>query len=162
MLMTGARVGAVLDLTWDRVDFERGTLDFHNPEKPVTKKRRSVVPMNDTVKAALRDARQFATKCGFVIEWNGKPVGSIKTAFKKAAVRAGVPWCSPHVLKHTVISFLAEAGWPVDKIADFTETTAATVRRAYRHTRPENLTGQADTLEAVLYPEGANVILEEC
>jgi hypothetical protein len=37
----------------------------------------------------LPDAKQFATKCGLVIEWNGKPVIGVETAFGKAARSAG-------------------------------------------------------------------------
>ena len=41
-MTTGARKGAVLDLTWDRVDMDGGVIDFHNPEMFITKKKRSV------------------------------------------------------------------------------------------------------------------------
>ena len=43
-----------------------------------------------------------------VIEWNGKPLKSAKTAFKKLAQRAGLPSSSSHGLEHTAITHLAE------------------------------------------------------
>ena len=86
-----------------------------------------------------------------VIEWNGKPLKSIKTAFKKTAQRAGVPWCSPHVLKHTAITWLAQKGWGIEEISEFTETSFETVKRVYRHGRPENLVKQAEDLGSFLY-----------
>ena len=85
-----------------------------------------------------------------VIEWNGKPVKSIKTAFQKTADRA--PWCSPHVLKHTAITWLAKKGWSNKKIAEFTETSTETVRRVYRHGSPEKLVKQADDLDDMVGP----------
>lgn len=58
---------------------------------------------------------------------------------KGAAARAGVPWCTPHVLKHSAISWLAESGMTVDQISDFTGTHPATVRRVYRKFSPDYL-----------------------
>jgi integrase len=40
-LATGARMGAILDLTWDRVDFEHGTIDFMPAGRDKTNKRRT-------------------------------------------------------------------------------------------------------------------------
>ena len=78
------------------------------------------------------------------------PPLTIKTGFRKAAAAAGVAWATPHVLKHTAISWLAEAGWTVDQIADFTGTGAKTVARVYRKVSPASLRGQAETLGRAL------------
>jgi integrase len=162
MLGTGCRVGASLDLTWDRVDFERDIIDFHNPEKMVTKKRRAVVPMSGTLKAALTDAQQWAT-CGNVIEWKGKPVQTIKGSFRKAATRAGIPFCTPHTLKHTAISWMAEK-FSVDQISDYTQTTPETVRRVYRKVNSSSLAPMADFLgdalrhDVVRTPKGGKLL----
>ena len=48
---------AILGLTWQRVDFERGLIDLSDPSRPVTNKRRSVVPMNAMLRASLMEAR---------------------------------------------------------------------------------------------------------
>jgi integrase len=149
-MTTGARKGAVLDLTWDRVDMDGGVIDFHNPKKFITNKKRSVVPVTRELITALREAHLMATT-DYVIEWNGKPLKSIKTAFRKTAQRAGVPWCSPHVLKHTAITWLAQKGWGIGEISEFTETSFETVKRVYRHGRPENLVKQAEDLGSFLY-----------
>jgi len=149
-MTTGARKGAVLDLTWDRIDMDGGVIDFHNPKKFITNKKRSVVPMTRALITALREAHLMATT-DYVIEWNGKPLKSIKTAFRKTAQRAGVPWCSPHVLKHTAITWLAQKGWGIEEISEFTETSFETVKRVYRHGRPENLVKQAEDLGSFLY-----------
>ena len=153
-ITTGARAGAILGLAWDRVDMERGRIDFTDPERAETKKRRTVAPVGPEVIAALRDAQLFA-KTPFVIEYMGKPVASIKTAFRKAASEAGLAWATPHVLKHSVISWLAEAGISVDRIADLTATNRATVLRIYRKFSPEYLRDEATFLSSL--PGLANV-----
>ena len=55
---TGARHTAVLDLTWDRIDFVRGTIQFDEdlPPDPMSKawrKGRATVPMNRGARKAL-------------------------------------------------------------------------------------------------------------
>jgi integrase len=41
---TGARTAAMLDLTWDRVDLIRRTIDYRVPGVVYKNKRRAVVP----------------------------------------------------------------------------------------------------------------------
>ena len=38
---TGARMGAILSLTWDRVDFKRGLITYQDPTMFKTKKGRA-------------------------------------------------------------------------------------------------------------------------
>ena len=151
-LSTGARKSAILGLTWDRVDEDRGVLDFNEPDRPMTKKRRPIARVDRRLSAALREARKVA-RSEHVIEWNEKPIADIKKGLAEAAVAAGLyrqttdkdgkpvrrATISAHTLKHTAISWLAEAGYTVDQISDLTETTPQVVRRIYRRVAPEYL-----------------------
>lgn len=148
-MTTGARKGAILGLTWDRVDLMRGRLDFTDPEQAITKKRRTVVPVSGEVIAALRIASSMA-QTDYVIEYMGKPIAEIRRSFVKAAKIAGVPWACPHTLKHSVISWLAEAEYSIDKISDLTATHPGTVRRIYRKFSPDYLEDVAETLGKTL------------
>lgn len=161
-LSTGQRKGAILGLTWDRVDFERGILDFRNPEEQVNKKRRGVCSVDPRLLTALREAFELA-RTDHVIEFQGEALADIKKGFAQAALDAGlvrprkakggqvmVPWVTPHVTKHSVISWLAEK-WDVEKIADFTSTDEKTVKRIYRKVNPEHLGGLRDTLGGIVF-----------
>ncbi|MBL4614998.1 MAG: site-specific integrase [Magnetovibrio sp.] len=148
-MTTGARKGAILGLTWGRVDLTHGRLDFTDPDLAITKKRRTVVPVSGDVIAALSVALEYA-QTGFVVEYMGKPLTNIRRSFSEAADKAGIPWATPHYLKHSVISWLAEDGYSVDKIADLTATHPNTVRRIYRKFSPDYLEDVAETLGKTL------------
>lgn len=86
-----------------------------------------------------------------VIEWNGKPVQNIKRGFNRAAERAGLPWATPHTLKHTAISWMAEAGYSIDQISDMTATDGETVKRIYRKFNPNYLRDMADHMDLEVF-----------
>ena len=122
---TGARAKAILDLTWDRVDFRHGTIDYRPPGRVQTNKRRTVVPMNSTVRAALQEARRGAMT-DFVIEYAGGPVGSVKKSIARIAKATGIA-VSPHVLRHTCAVWMAQADVPMQKISQYLGHTSITL-----------------------------------
>lgn len=167
-MTTGRRGNAILDLTWDRVDFRRGVIDFRNPAKGESNKRRGVSPMGPMLRGALAHAKKWA-ETDHVIERNKRPVKDIRRGFWWAMKRAGLgtgvgrafkPAFSPHALKHSAISWLAEDGVTVDEIADLTDTDPKTVRRIYRRINPGALRGLAERLESAVAPKIRTVSVE--
>lgn len=146
MLTTGARVTAVLDLTWDRVDLRRGVIDLRLPDS-TTRKGRAVVPMNATLRAALMAARGAALS-DHVIEWAGARVASIKRGFASAVRAAGLDGVTPHVLRHTAAVHMAEAGVPMSEIAQFLGHADSRITESvYARFSPQHLRRAADALE---------------
>lgn len=145
-LSTGARMGALLDLTWDRVDFTHGTIDFRPAGKATTNKRRVIVPMNSRARKALETA--FAGRLtDHVIEYGGKPVASVKRAIAAAARRSGVP-CSPHVFRHTAGVWMAQSDVPMQKIAQFLGHTSTRItEHTYARYSPRFMADAAQALD---------------
>lgn len=114
---TGARMSAILETTWDRVDFEANMINYDAPGRHQTNKRRTEVPLNGLARAALREAQAVA-KSNFVVEFEGRQIRSIKKAVARASEKAGIP-CSPHVFRHTAGVWMAEANIPMQKIAQY-------------------------------------------
>ena len=146
MLSTAARVGAVLELRWDRVDFERRQIDLR-PVDIGPRKGRAVVPMNDGLRAALCAARE-AAMTDYVIEWAGASVKSIKTGFNAAVDAAGLVDVSPHVLRHTAAVRLASSGVPMAKISQYLgHSNTQITERVYARFAPDHLRDEAALLD---------------
>jgi integrase len=146
-ICTGARSGALLGLTWDRVDLDAGMIHLADPARAKTKKGRASVPINRTARKALEEAQRGALT-GFVIEWGGQRVGSVKKGLKSAGARSGLPWVTAHVFRHSAATWMAESGRPMSEIAQFLgHTNSSVTERTYARFSPEYLRKSASALE---------------
>lgn len=142
-LSTCARPSALLELTWDRVDFARGTINLNPPGRAQTAKRLPVVPIADWVRQPLLDAYE-ARQCGNVIERGAKPVKSIKKAFSAAAERSSVS-ATPYTLRHTGAVWKAEDGISMAELSQLMgHDDSATTEKYYARFSPSYLRGAAN------------------
>lgn len=147
-LETAARRGAILDLTWDRVDLNMNLIDFRVPGQAVSRKRRVIVPISNRLRPVLVDHRLNIVGPAVGPLFPGK-IG-FDQRFRKFARDIGMEWVTPHVLRHTWGSLAAMAGVPLYDIAQVMGDTIATVERTYLHLTPGHLH------RAVNYEEGNN------
>lgn len=139
LIGTGCRIGAALDLTWDRVDFNRDMINLRNPFDREKRKGRAIVPMNSTLKAVLIQAHDSALS-PFVIEYAGGKVGSMKRSFKTAGKSIGREDVSPHIFRHSAAVWLAEDDHSMEKIAQFLgHSNSAITAKVYSRYSPEYL-----------------------
>lgn len=147
-LFTMARPSAILELTWDRVDFERRQIDLNPRGRRQTKKRRPVVALNDEALEALQAAYN-ARQSEYVIERGAKRVGNIKKAFQAASERSGIR-VTPYTLRHTGAVWAAEAGASMDELAQFMgHDDSATTSTHYARYSPGHLMGVATKVQRV-------------
>lgn len=147
-LATAARMSAILDLTWDRVDFTRGLIHLHDPSRARTNKGRAIVPMNDSARAALSEAK-LASASDYVIEWNGRRIADISRAIDTALIKAGLKQGQDgaHLLRHTAAVFMAEAGVPMTEISQYLgHRSTETTERVYARYSPDYLRKAASVL----------------
>ncbi|MCA9469504.1 MAG: site-specific integrase [Nitrospira sp.] len=106
---TGMRLGEILGLTWDRVDFPQGVICLR-PEDTKTKEAR-VVPMTPELTSLLKTlykVRYLGEDHVFLVK--GKSVGAIKTAFNAACRRAQIQGFRFHDFRHTAVTNMRRAG----------------------------------------------------
>lgn len=144
-LHTVARPSAILDLTWDRVDFMRRQIDFRRPDRAKTVKRRTIVPIGDELLTALQSAYEART-CEYVVERGGEQVGSVKKAFQAASQRSNVH-ATPYTLRHTGAVWAAEAGVSMAELAQFMgHDDDRTTQKHYARYSPDHLRGVANAI----------------
>jgi integrase len=144
---TGARMGAILSLTWDRIDLDRGLITYADPTVAATKKGRATTPINTMAREALIEAHRGAT-CSYVVEWAGQRVGSVKKGLATASARAGLPPVTPHMFRHSAASIMAESGVPMTEIAQLLgHSNTKMVETVYGKYSPDFLRKAASALE---------------
>jgi integrase len=144
-LHTAARREAILALTWDRVDLERRQIDFREPGRAATAKRRAVVPINDTLLAALRETNDRRSGSA-VVEWAGGRVASVRHGVQSAAKLAGVAGVTPHVLRHTAVTWMMQSGVDIWQVAGMAKMTVEVLQEVYGHHHPDFLADAARAL----------------
>jgi integrase len=146
-ISTGARTSAILELTWDRVDFNRGLIKLSKGDDLHHNKRRATVPMTDTAKSTLEEAYR-GRLTDFVIEVGGKPIKSVKKGVARTAERANIKGVSPRVIRHTAAVWMAEAGIPMSEISQFLgHTNTKVTEQVYARYSPDYLRKAASALE---------------
>jgi len=143
---TAARAGAILDLTWDRVDFERGQIRLADGRSGG--KGRALVFMSERLRGALSEAHEARTS-EWVVEWAGEKVRSVKRAFGTAAKGAGLSDdVTPHVIRHSAAVAMAEDGVSMAEIAQVLgHRNQQTTFTTYARFSPEHLKRAMRALE---------------
>jgi integrase len=99
-LYSGQRIGAILNLHWDRIDLKNKLINWQY--KKTTKKRRIKQPMPDEVALFLTYLKKYGS--GYLFERAGKPMEDIGQGLDKALKIVNIKNVTPHTLKHTAIT----------------------------------------------------------
>lgn len=137
-LNTAGRKAAVLELTRGQVDMVGGMIHLNPAGRSQTKKRRARVPISDALRPVLeRTMRETPDQPGASLLDHD---GCIRTAFEGAVDRAGLGRdVTPHVLRHTKATWMAQAGISFFEIAGVLGDSVETVQRTYAHHHPDFL-----------------------
>lgn len=152
-LYTGTRsaaiCGAALRPTVGRgfVNLDQGVFYRRAAGRRETKKRQPPVRLPLRLLAHIRRWERLGLARHAVVEWNGKPVQSVRKAFaaavKAAGLRADV---TPHVLRHTCATWLMQRGVNLWDAAGFLGMTVQQLEQGYGHHHPDY---QGDAIAAL-------------
>lgn len=136
-LLTGLRRSNVFNLTWDKVDLERGVAVVEADEAKAGK--RIVVPLNRQARellSALPEPRIGRVWGDLTRVWANTWEGACK--------RAGVPGFRFHDLRHTWASWHAMAGTPLAVLQELGGWNSHEMVQRYAHLSPEHLASAAE------------------
>ena len=147
-LYTGTRAGAIAAASpyaepgRSHVDLERGIFYRKQIGKRATKKRQTPAPLPPRLLAHLRRRRDRKLIATCFVEFNGKPVASVKKGFKTAVGLARLPDnVTPHTLRHTAATWLMQRGVPIWEAAGFLGMSPEVLQDTYGHHHPDYLQG---------------------
>ena len=131
------------------VDLDRGIFYRLAQGTLATSKRQPPVPLPPRLLAHLRRWHDKGIAKQHFVEFNGRPVKSVKTAFKKAVSLSSLEGkISPHTLRHTAATWLMQIGVSTWEAAGFLGMSEKMLRDVYGHHHPDYLQGAAKAIGA--------------
>lgn len=141
---TLARGKHILGLKWERVDFDAGII-WYQPHNPRSNKRVRSVPMSDRLRAVLLKAKEAAVS-GYVVEWRGQGLKSIRKAFDRPVRLSKGHDLHKHDLRRTGASWAIQGGESFDRVAALLGDTVEMTKNTYAVFSPTHLKGVVDRI----------------
>lgn len=149
-LYTGSRKSAILGLKFRKhplggyVDTAAGKLYRKAESAEVTSKRAPAVRIPSKLLAHLRRWEKNSAS-GWVVEFRGRGVASVKNAWHTIRTGAGLPGVTRHTLRHTAITWAMQAGADKWQACGFFGVSMDTMEDVYAHHHPDH---QSDAVDA--------------
>lgn len=143
---TGTRAtavcGAAIRPTIGRgyVDLEQGVFYRRPQGERETMKRRPPARLHPRLLAHLRRWERLGISGQSVIEWNGQPILRVSKGYAAVSRAAGVK-SSPHVLRHTAVTWAMQNGAPMYQAAEYFGMSVEMIERNYGHHHPDHHAG---------------------
>ena len=153
-LHTGGRLSEILTLRWRDIDLERRIVYFDHAHTKSGKQRE--VPMSDEIHTMLTSHREtskaLCQHCDAtpqndhgdepVFTFAGKAIGTVRTTFLTARIRAGLGReVTFHVLRHTFASWFMINGGDLFRLQRFLGHSSINITQRYAHMSPDFVTG---------------------
>jgi len=148
-LYTAQRTGAVINLTWDRVDMANGIVNFNDPAMRLAERRkgRAVLPITGPLRRILERRREMRSG-DYVFNLAGRPLAGVDRTFKTACRKAGVDQATLHTLRHTAATMALNNGASTEQVQKLlAHKSLTTTQQNYAHLKPEFARGAMDAIK---------------
>lgn len=151
MLNTGMRPGEILGLEVSRIDELRRVIYFDAEDSKNDEP--AIVPLNTEAWAAIQRRLEWQRGRGLSSDYvfcgyDGRRIGSIKTAWKNTLADAGITNFKRHDLRHTAASWLAQMGYSAEKIGKLLRQRDSRSTARYVHMRNQDAVEMSGALES--------------
>lgn len=169
-LYTGLRIGELLALEFDDVEFETGLLSVtktcydtkqqkHVVEQPKTKSSNRVIPLPWQVINIIKELQKTSTK--YIVSESNKPilVRSYQRSFELLLKKLGIPHKGFHSLRHTFATRALECGMDVRTLSEILghKNVSITLNR-YAHSMLEHKQEMMNKMAKTLFKNGHKLI----
>jgi len=151
-ITTGARLSAILDLEWDRIDGDN--IDFHNPKLRGRRKGRGIVNAPSSLISQLKEAQKKSRSRFVITDENGQPISRKKAdnyfrgLKRQAGIRDGI---TIHVLRHTVATMSLKDGAEMYEVSQkLGHKSIKTTEDHYAHHDPRYQTKSKATADRLM------------
>jgi integrase len=151
-LYTGTRGGAICAASFTpaigrgHVDLENGVFHRLPQGQRETNKRQPTIRLPRRLLAHLRRWRDKGISKSAVVEFDSRPVASVKKAFANVARDAGLEGVTPHVLRHTAVTWAMQGGADRYEAAGFFGLGMKMLESVYGHHHPDHQKGVGEAL----------------
>ena len=155
-VITGTRSQSLLGLRFTAhtqggwVDTERGIMYRRADGEVETKKRKPPIQIPRPLLEDLRRWERIDGPAGWVVNFRGNRVGSIKTAWNHTLKRSGIERCTPHDLRRTAITWAMQRGADKWDAAGFFGVSLDVLERVYGHHHPDHMQSAVRAMERKL------------
>jgi len=149
---TGMRSAEIFNLTWDKVNLEKGYIELA-AEDTKTRRPRRVYLTEAVMEILLRLSKVRHLSHKHVFTYKGKPIKSIKTCFTNACKKAGIEDFRFHDLRHTFNTMMRKAGVPKSVIMSLTGHRTSAMFDRYNTVDDEDAREAISRLENYLVSE---------
>jgi len=148
--VTGLRLGEILAIRWDQVDFESGFITLRTGETK-NGQGRSVPLLEGDMQRLLLDAKRERDakwpRCSHVFSRFGQPIKDFRASWRKACLAAGAPDLNFHDLRRTAVRNMRRAGIPQVVRMKISGHKTDSMERRYNIVDDEDLTVAKAPLE---------------
>ena len=154
-LSTGMRRGEILDLTWDRVDFDRRVIVLMEEHTKSGEIR--VIPLVGRAFDIMKDHHQGSAKDS-ELAFPAPPTGndpdrpaSIRTAWNRAIERAEIKDFRFHDLRHSAASYLLMSGATLGELAEILGHKTLQMVKRYSHLSEQHTSELVERMNAKVF-----------
>jgi integrase len=147
-IYTGMRIGEILNLRWEQIDLEKGTLIITSTETFRTKtrkerpiylnshlkkyfewlKNRFIDPRSDEITIRTRYQKAYV-----ICSADGSPLRNVRKAYNKLLNKLGIKGGTLHTLRHTFASHCVMNGVDLYTVKEFLGHSRVTTTEIYAH-----------------------------
>lgn len=148
-LLTGLRKGNILNLRWEQVDLQRGTVSFSAEEMKGGNEH--IVQLSTIARNIIES--QFGNQSEYVFTYRGKRLKEINTRqFRNALKRAGISDYRFHDNRHTWASMLIQNGVSLYELQEMGSWQSTEMVKRYAHLAPEKMRENANIADRLIRP----------